>query len=113
MREKEQKRDIKTLEEKKYTRSRKKDSLKEVHPSAIMDHAAKENQTIDWEGVKFPNRDTDWMARGVKEAVEIRNAGKATRHEQGWGCHQLPSLYSKLLVQKMSPFVTNSAVCQH
>ena len=51
--------DVKTLEEKKYTRSRKKDSLTELHPSAITDHIAKENHTIDWKGVKFPARDTD------------------------------------------------------
>ena len=57
VRGKEQMRNVKTLEEKKYTRSRKEDSLTEVHPSAIMDHAAKENHTIDWEGVKFPTRD--------------------------------------------------------
>ena len=56
VRKKEQKRNIKTLEEKKYTRSRKKDSQTELHPSAITDHVAKENHTIDWEGVKFPAR---------------------------------------------------------
>ena len=72
---KELKRDVKTLEEKKYTRSRKKKSLTELHPSSITDHVAKENHTIDWEGVKFPARDTDWTARGVKEAVEIRRTG--------------------------------------
>ena len=41
VREKELKRDVKTLDEKKYTRSRKKDSLTEVLPSAIMDHVVK------------------------------------------------------------------------
>ena len=64
-------RHVKTLEEKKYARSRKKDLLMEVHPSAITDHVAKENHTINWEGVKFLVRDTDWTARGVKEAVKI------------------------------------------
>ena len=49
MREKEQKRAVKTLEE--YTRFKKKDSLTEVHPSANTDHAVKENHTILWEGV--------------------------------------------------------------
>ena len=43
---KKHKRDVKTLEEKKYTSSRKKDPLMEVHPSAITDHVAKENHTI-------------------------------------------------------------------
>ena len=31
--------------------------------------------SIDWEGVKFLARDTDWTARGVKDAVEIRKTG--------------------------------------
>ena len=89
---KEHKRDVKTLEEKKYTRSRKKDSLTEVYPSAIMDHVVKENHTIDWEGVKFPNRDTDWTAGGVK-AVEIRKTG-AHAMNRDRGCHQLSSVHS-------------------
>ena len=64
------------LEEKRYTRPRKNDSLKEVHPSTITDYVVKENYTIDWESVKFPHRDTDWTCRVVKEAVEIRNIRK-------------------------------------
>ena len=59
VREKEHKSDVNTLEEKRYTRSGKKDSLTELHPSAITDHLAKENNTIDWKSVKFPARDTD------------------------------------------------------
>ena len=66
MRKKEHRRDVKTLEEKKYTRARKKDSLTEVHTSVIMDDPTKEHHTINWVGVKFPARDTDWTARGVK-----------------------------------------------
>ena len=58
VREKENKRDVKTLEE-KYTWTRKKDSQSEVHPLAITDHATKENHIIDWEGVTFPARDAD------------------------------------------------------
>ena len=77
-------------------------------PLNPMDHVMKENH-IDWEGVKFPARDTDWTARGVKEAVEIRNPG-ANAMNRDRGHHQLPSLYSKLQVKRMSPFVTNGAV---
>ena len=68
--EKEKKRDVKTLGEKNYTRSSKKDSLTELHLSAITDHVAK--NTIDWEGIKFPTSDNDWTTRVVKEAVKIR-----------------------------------------
>ena len=78
VREMEHKGDIKTLEKNKYTRSRKKDSLMELHPSAITDHVAKENHTIDWEGVKFPDRDTDLTDTWVKEAVETRKTGAHT-----------------------------------
>ena len=42
-RENEHKRDVKTLVEKNYTRSKKKDTPMEVHPTAITDHVAKEN----------------------------------------------------------------------
>ena len=46
-----------------------------MHPSAITDHVGKEDHTIDWESMKFPARDTEWTAIGVKEAVEIRKTG--------------------------------------
>ena len=46
VKEKEHKRDAKILEE-KYTSY----------------HVEKENHTIDWVGVNFPTRDTDWTAR--------------------------------------------------
>ena len=43
-----------------------------------MDHAVKEDHTIDWEGVNFPLRDTDWTARGV---VKFRKTGA---HNINW-----------------------------
>ena len=81
VREKENK-NVNTLE-KKYSRSRKKDSLTELHPSAITDHVAKQSHTIDWEGVKLPARDTDLTARGVKEAVKIRKTGANAMNRDG------------------------------
>ena len=57
VREEGHKRNVKTLEEKKYTGSRKKDSLTEVYNCAIADHATKGNNTTDLEGVKFPTRE--------------------------------------------------------
>ena len=112
MREKEHKRDVKTLDETKYTRSRKKDSLTERYPSTITDHVAKENYTIDWESVTFPAKGVNWTARAVKEAVEIRKIG-AHAMSRDAGHHQLPLLNSKFLVKKTSPFVTNGTVRQH
>ena len=54
MRETEHKRDFKTLEEKKLTKAREKDSLMELYPLAITDHIVKENHTIDCEGMNSP-----------------------------------------------------------
>ena len=55
----------------------------EVHPFDITDHAVKEKHTIhvDWEGVTFPTRDTDWTARRVKEAVRDQK-DKSPLHDQ-------------------------------
>ena len=86
------KRNVKTLEE-TYNRSSKKDSLVEMHPSTIMDQAGKENHTIDWEGLTFPVRDTDWSARVVTKAVEIRKTG-AHSMNRDVGHNQLPEIYS-------------------
>ena len=56
---------------------------REVHPFDITDHAVKEKHTIhvDWEGVTFPTRDTDWTARRVKEAVRDQK-DKSPLHDQ-------------------------------
>ena len=41
------------------TQARKKDLVSEVHLSAITDYVARNNHTIDREGVKFPSSDSD------------------------------------------------------
>ena len=62
--------------------------------------SATENYIINWEDVKFPMRDTDSTAIGVKESVKIRQTGAHTMNRDV-GYHQLPTLYSNLLVKKM------------
>ena len=62
--EKEQQHGMRSIEEVEFTWARKKDSVSDMHPSAITDHVTKNNHTIDWDGVKFPNRDSDTMRRG-------------------------------------------------
>ena len=57
--------------------------------------------TIDWEGATSLARDTDWTARAVKEAVEIRKTGAHAMNRDG-GFNQLTSLSSKLLAKKTS-----------
>ena len=84
------------MEEVKFTRARKKDSVLEVHSSAIIDHVARNNHTIDWEGVKFPSRDSDTTKRGIWEAIAIKKTGAhAMNRDRGY--HQLPQCYTKLL----------------
>ena len=65
MKEKEHQRDVSSLEEVKFKQARKKDSVSEVHLSAITDHVTRNNHTIDWEEVKFPSRDCDTIRRGI------------------------------------------------
>ena len=72
MKEKEHQRDVKSLEEVKFTWVRKKDLVSEVHPSAIADHITRNNHTIEWEEVKFPTRNSDTTKRGIQEAIGIK-----------------------------------------
>ena len=58
---------MRSFEEVKFTWARKKDSVSEVHPSAIS-HVANNNHAIDWEGVKFSSRDSDTMKSAIWEA---------------------------------------------
>ena len=78
VREKEYKRDVSSLEEIKFTRARKKYSVSGVYPSAITDHIARNNHTLDWEVVKFPSKDSDTTKRDIWEAIAIKKTGAYT-----------------------------------
>ena len=75
VREKEHQQDMRSLKDVKFTGAGKKDSVSEVHASAIMDHIAKDNHTIDWEGVKFRSRECYTTKRGILEAIAIKRTG--------------------------------------
>ena len=96
VREREHKKDVEQLEGVKYTRSQRKTSLAEQHQSALTDHAAQTNHTINWEGVKLPAKEPDWRTRGIKEAIAIKKRGPNAINRDG-GRHQLPDVYSGLL----------------
>ena len=55
-----------------YTRSSRKDSMTERHSSAITNHVAQENPSIKWDKAKMVERERDWVARGMREAIVIR-----------------------------------------
>ena len=88
--------DVDSIVDMKFTRSRKKDSLTEYHPSALTDHVAQTNHTIDWDKVSFPMKETQWKIRGIKEAIQIKKTGPDSLNGDG-GRHQLPDVYSKLM----------------
>ena len=80
----------------KYTRSRRKESEVEVHQSAITDHVAQYNHTIDWDKVMFPAKEPQWKMRGIQEAIHIFKSRPNTLNRDG-GRYQLSNVYSKLL----------------
>ena len=83
VREKEHQRGVRFLEEVKFTQARKKDSVSEVHPSAITDHVARNNHTVDWKGVKFLSSDCDTIRRGICEAIVIKKTGFHAMNRDG------------------------------
>ena len=52
MREKEHRKDLKQLDGVKYTRTKKKESLMEIHQSVLTDHVESKNHMIDCKGVR-------------------------------------------------------------
>ena len=70
--EKEHMKNAKQREGVNYTTVKKRESQTDHHQSALIDHAAVCNHTIDWEGVKLPAKDMDWTKRGIREAICIR-----------------------------------------
>ena len=62
---------------------RLKDSVSEMHPSAITDHVTRNDHTIDWEGVKFPSRDSDTTKRDIWEAIVIKKTGAHAINRNG------------------------------
>ena len=100
-REEEHIRDGKVVENINFTRSRSKVSTKEYHKSALTDHIAQRNHTIDWSGVTLPFKEPNKDIRGVKEAIAIRRADAAMNRDTGR--HDLPRGYNDLLKATAPP----------
>jgi len=107
VREKEHIKDGKELEGQKYTRAKKKESVTELHKSALTDHAAQCNHVIDWDGVKLPVKDPNYDSRGIREAIEIRKAGRTSMNRDS-GRHLLSEGYTLLLPSAATPAVESS-----
>ena len=81
---------IREKEHHKFTRARRKESVVEYHTSALMDHVAQSNHTID------PMSESHWKVRGIKEAMQIHKTGSHVTNQDG-GLHQLSDVYTCLL----------------
>jgi hypothetical protein len=80
----EHKKDAEKVSQKKYTRANRKDSATEKHKSAITDHIAQENHTIDWKGAKILDKDSDKQKRWIREVIWIRRQGpKIINRDEG------------------------------
>ena len=66
---KEHRKDGKEQEGQNYTRARKKDSITELHKSALTDHIAQCNHVIDWDGMKLPAKDPNYDSRGIRNFI--------------------------------------------
>ena len=58
-RESEHMTEVEATEEKKFTRSRKKEAETETHKSALADHASQTNHIIAWNKVSLPSKDVN------------------------------------------------------
>ena len=65
----EHKKDANKVSDRKFTRSNRKESTTEQHKSAVTDHIAQENHTINWTGAKILDKDTDKQKRWIREAI--------------------------------------------
>ena len=53
----------------------KRENLSEIHQSALMNHAGRENHTVDWDNTTLPKKEADGAKRRIMEAIYIRKAG--------------------------------------
>ena len=92
----EHKKETKKTSAKHFTR-RRKDSEKEIwYSSAIAQHVAQTNHTIDWEDVAAIEQVPGWQMRGIKEAIHIRNTPENMNRPQGER-HLLPTIWNTIL----------------
>ena len=79
------------------TRAGRKESLSNVHKSAITDHAVDKNHVIGWDEARVIGTEEDRYKRWVKEAIEIRKRrGKTMNRDEGQ--YQLSHIYDEFLV---------------
>ena len=58
--------------------SARKDSVGEIHKSAITDHVAQQNYVINWEEAKVIDQDSDKQTRSIREGLINRDDGTSS-----------------------------------
>ena len=92
----EHRKEAEQMSSKKFTRATRKDSVEEVHKSAITDHVAQHNHVIDWEGAKVIDKDSNKQTRWIREAIWIRKRGAQVINRDE-GTYSLSHVYDQLL----------------
>ncbi len=77
-----------------FTREARKESQTEKHKSAISDHVAQENHTINWDSTRIVMKEPVEKTRWMKEAIQIRWIPTMNRDE---GNYHLSHLFDDLL----------------
>ena len=48
-----------------------------------MDHETQTNHTIDWDSVKLPMKEDNWITWGIKESISIMKMGAHIMNRDG------------------------------
>ena len=92
----EHKKDVEKLEKKHYTRKVRKESVAESHISAITDHVAETNHSIDWPSATVIDRESDKFTRWIRESIWLRRRENKTMNKDE-GAFNLNNIYTQLL----------------
>ena len=65
--------------------------------SAITDHVAATNHSINWEEAKVTDREVDKCTRWLKEAIWIRRQGQQTLNKDE-GAYKLHNIFDQLIL---------------
>ena len=94
---KEHRKEVEQQDGRRFTRSAKQTAETEQNKSAITDHATRKNHVIDWDEARVIGRESNRMARWIREAVKIRKeAGKAMNRDEG--AYRLSHVYDTILL---------------
>ena len=103
---KEHKASVGKVADRKYTRSRVSQAKEEERESALADHAARTNHTIDWDKAKIlSSHCQNKKGRWIRESIWVRSEPKGTLNRNE-GMYELSRTWDSLLVSRDRIHVT-------